>query len=87
MDRITSARDILADDIDSTVLDGMEVRKGTVAAWVANAKRLETLQPSEPGYPELVAHLRQEAVKVKAIGVFDVLAPRSARLAEVIEGL
>ena len=84
---ITSASDMLADGADSAVLDGVEVRKGTVAAWVANVKRLEALQPDDPDYAELVALLRRDAAKVKAVGVFDVLVPRSPRVAEIIDGL
>jgi hypothetical protein len=84
---IISPNDILSDDANAGVLDGVEVRKGTVGAWVANVKKLEALQPSDPGYAELAAYVREEAVKVKAVGVFDILAPRSPRLAEIINGL
>ncbi len=78
---------MIADGTDFADLDGIQVRKGTVAAWVANAKKLESLSLTDPGYAELAAHLRAEAVKVKATGVFDVLAPRSPRIAEIIDGL
>ncbi|WP_445168683.1 hypothetical protein ACTXG7_04750 [Mycolicibacterium sp. Dal123E01] len=87
MQNTTSASDMLADGTDFGVLNGVEVRKGTVAAWVANAKKLESLRPTDPGYADLAAHLRQEAVKVKAVGVFDILTPRSPQLAAIIDGL
>jgi hypothetical protein len=51
---------------------------------VANVKLLEGLDPTDPGYQEVVDQLRALVPAVRAVGVFDVLAPRSPVLAGII---
>jgi hypothetical protein len=60
---------------------GTEVRKGTIAAFIANAKILESLAPTDPRYAEVAAQLRALTPAVRAVGVFDVLVPRTATIA------
>jgi len=76
--------DVLPDDLDVGIMNGVSVRKGTIGAFVANVKLLEGLDPSDPGYREVVDQLRALVPAVRAVGVFDVLAPRSPVLAEII---
>jgi len=76
--------DVLPDDLDVGIMNGVSVRKGTIGAFVANVKLLEGLDPSDPGYQEVVDQLRELVPAVRAVGVFDVLAPRSPVLAEII---
>ena len=59
---ITSASDMLADGADSAVLDGVEVRKGTVAAWVANVRgfrRCSPMTPTTPNWSHCCVETRQ----------------------------
>jgi hypothetical protein len=69
-------QDVLPDHVESTTLGGWEVRKGSVAAFVANAKALEGL-PAGPARDDTVAALRDLAPALEAVGVFDVFALRS----------
>ncbi|WNV85906.1 hypothetical protein [Umezawaea sp. Da 62-37] len=78
--------DVLPDDVDSGVLNGVEVRKGSVAAFVANARRLDDLRPGSPERDAVLAELRRLVPALRAVGVLDVFAPRSAALADVIAG-
>jgi hypothetical protein len=75
---------VLADDVDSATLKGTEVRKGSVAAFIANAKLLESLAPTDPLYSEVETQLRTLAPAVRAVGVLDVFAPRTAAIAALI---
>jgi hypothetical protein len=78
--------DVLADGVDSGLINGVEVRKGSVAAFVANAKRLEDLEPGSAEYAPLVAQLKALKPALAAVGVLDVFALRSAKLASILEG-
>ena len=73
----------LPDDQDTSRLHGVTVRKGSVAAFVANAKLLEVLPHGSPERAHALAQLRVLAPSVAAVGVLDVFRPRSAEVAEV----
>jgi hypothetical protein len=78
--------DLLPAGADSGVINGVEVRKGTVAAFVANAQRLEALDPDSAEYAELAGRLQAAKPLLAAIGVLDVFDPRSPRLKEILAG-
>jgi len=82
--RAVRPEDVLPDEVDVGTLNGVSVRKGSIGAFVANVKLLEGLDPSAPGYREVVDQLRALVPAVRAVGVFDVLALRSPVLAEII---
>jgi hypothetical protein len=82
--RAVRPEDVLADDVDSATLNGTEVRKGSVAAFIANAKLLESLAPTDPLYSEVAAQLSALVPAVRAVGVLDVFAPRAAAIAALI---
>jgi hypothetical protein len=77
--------DVLPDGVDVVVRDGVAVRKGSVAAFIANAQRLEQLGREEPEYVEVLAQLRALAPALAAVGVFQVFQVRSPVLAGIIE--
>jgi hypothetical protein len=82
--RVVRPEDVLADEVNSATLNGTEVRKGSVAAFIANAKILESLAPTDPLYSEVEAQLRDLVAAVRAVGVLDVFAPRTAAIAALI---
>ena len=76
--------DVLADGVEVTTVDGLDVRKGTVAAFVANAKKLALLGPDDVGREPLERQLRALAPALRAVGLLDVFAPRSADIAAIL---
>lgn len=72
--------DVLPDGDEYAELGGTPVRKGTVAAFVATARSLEALPAGDPAEAGLAAHLRDLLPGLRAVGVLEVFAPRSARL-------
>lgn len=73
-------QDVLRDDQDETILGGVEVRKGTVAAFVANAKLLQSVSPTDPDYEMIRQQLRELAPAVRAVGLLEIFRrgrPRS----------
>ena len=84
--RPVGAADVLADGVETAVFDGREVRKGTVAAFVANARALERTAEGSPEGRHLEEQLRRAVPDLRSIGVFDVFAPRTSRLTAVMDG-
>jgi hypothetical protein len=76
---------VLADGVDTATINGFEVRKGSVAAFIANVKRLETLSQADAAYDEVLTQIRALVPTLRAVGVFDTFELRSARVAELIE--
>ncbi|MDI5967065.1 hypothetical protein [Streptantibioticus silvisoli] len=76
--------DLLPDGADTCVINDVEVRKGSVAAFVANAKRLDGLELGTPEDTEVRAQLRKLVPALRAVGVLDVFTVRSETLADLI---
>lgn len=76
--------DVLPDETNTVTMDDVTVRKGSVAAFVANVKLLEELPPGSPDRPAIEARMRALAPALRAVGVLDVFAPRSAAVAAIL---
>jgi hypothetical protein len=79
------ASDVLPDDVNQGEFDGVQVRKGSVGAFLANARILldpaastELRSTAEHDLLELLPALR-------AIGLFEVLQIRDERLRALVE--
>lgn len=61
--------DILADGMDTTIIGGKQVRKGTVAAFIANIEILENTASSDEAKQNALAMLKTLAKDVVAVGL------------------
>jgi hypothetical protein len=77
---IVRPEDVLPDGVDGAVLNGVQVRKGSVAAFVANARTLQTLETGSPEHDRLAEQLRALAPALEAVGVFEIFDLRSPAL-------
>ncbi|WP_157226601.1 hypothetical protein [Gordonia soli] len=77
--------DVLADGVDKAQFGDVEVRKGSVAAFVANAKIFDRLPADDPDNETIRAQLLELLPAIRSAGVLDVFTPRSARLAALID--
>lgn len=77
--------DVLGDDQDTADFGGVKLRKGTIAAFVQNAKRLEELPAGSPEAAPLVEALTNAVPQLRAVGVLDVFAPVSERLRAIVD--
>jgi len=84
MSKAVRPEDVLPDDVSRKVMNGVIVRKGSVAAFVANAKALDALAPTTSEYAEIATQLQALAPAVAAAGVFDVFELRSAEIAKIV---
>ncbi|MCZ4519965.1 hypothetical protein O4220_15740 [Rhodococcus ruber] len=77
--------DVLPDGAERASFDGLEIRKGTVAAFVANARALDDAEPGTEAHRELLATLEDLAPQLAAIGLFEVFELRNPDIAHVVE--
>ncbi|OZE81007.1 hypothetical protein CH305_11605 [Rhodococcus sp. 15-649-2-2] len=77
--------DVLPDGAERASFDGLEIRKGTVAAFVANARALDDAEPGTEAHRELLATLEDLAPQLAAIGLFEVFEPRNPQIAQLVE--
>jgi hypothetical protein len=84
--RAVRPHDVLPDGAETAVFGDTIARKGSVAAFIANAKLLDSLPVDDPSRPEIVAAIRELVPALNAVGVFDVFDLRSSAIRELIEG-
>lgn len=60
--------DVLPDDVDSAVIDGVRVRKGTVAAVLANLKALDVATLTAAERAEILETIRELAPALVVLG-------------------
>ncbi len=76
--------DVLPDGEDNAAFGDVSARKGTVAAFIANAKALNELADGTPERDAVLAQLRTLAPGLRAVGVLDVFFPRSPEMAALL---
>lgn len=76
------AQDVLPDGQDFVVRDGRMLRKGSVAAFLANARQFLDPATPQPARQEAERDLLELLPTLDALGLFDVLEPRSPALRE-----
>ncbi len=62
--------DILPDGVDSTVINGNEIRKGTIAAFLANVEIFESAKTTAKHKQAALATMKELAPAVIIIGLY-----------------
>ncbi|MBL1100271.1 hypothetical protein [Streptomyces coffeae] len=75
--------DVLPAGADTTAINGQTVRKGSVAAFVANAIQLDGLTEGTPEYTTLITQMQELAPVLRTIGLLDVFEPRSPEVRRI----
>jgi len=79
------AEDILPDALDHADVAGLRIRKGTVAAFLANAKAWCDASTDAGARSEAEARIREALPSLRALGLFDVLQVRDPALRALVE--
>ncbi|KQR78699.1 preprotein translocase subunit SecD [Burkholderia sp. Leaf177] len=74
------AQDILPDYVDQADLGGITIRKGTVAAFLANARVWIDPATSATARIEVETHMLESLPALRATGLFEVLDIRDTAL-------
>ena len=76
--------DILPDDVNEVSVDGVRLRKGSVAAFVANARVLVDGASAEEARRDAEAHIAELIPALVALRLFDVFEPRDPRIRALV---
>ena len=79
-----SPQDILPDGMDSTQIQGKTVRKGTIAAFLANIKIFEDPDSSEVQKQEILTTLRNLAPSVITIGLHKYVTFKNPQIEKIL---
>jgi hypothetical protein len=79
------AHDILPEGVDTLERNGRVLRKGSVAAFIANAKLLDAADTPADARRTAEADLRELVPVLVEVGVFDVFEVRSPRIRALVE--
>jgi hypothetical protein len=78
------AEHLLPDHVDQVDVHGVTIRKGTVAAFLANARVWIEPSSTEAARADAAADIVEALPALRAVGLFDVLEIRDVRLREWI---
>jgi hypothetical protein len=81
------AHDVLPEGVDALERNGKVLRKGSVAAFIANVKALEASDTPPDARLAAEADLRELVPVLVEVGVFDVFEVRSPRIWALVEAL
>lgn len=81
------AEHILPDHVDRVDIDGVTVRKGTVAAFLTNARVLTDSGATPAALTRAQADVADMLPALRALGLFDVLEIRDAALRAWVDAL
>lgn len=78
------AEALFPDGPDLIDVDGVSVRKGSIASFIHNALALERLDPESHEYQEATAEMREVVPALRAVRLFEVFSPRLERAATLV---
>ena len=79
------ADQILPDDINHGQFQGVTIRKGTVAAFLANARTWTRADAGADERAQAQAQIAEDVPALRALGLFEVLEIRDERLRGLID--
>ncbi|MGO1002591.1 hypothetical protein [Lysobacter sp. CA196] len=74
------AEELLPDHLDHTRIDGVLVRKGSVGAFLANARVWSDAGAEADARAQAERHIAEALPALRALGLFEVLEIRDPRL-------
>jgi hypothetical protein len=79
------AHDILADDVNQAEINGVTIRKGSIGAFLANARILADPDASAAARATAERDVVDGLPALRAVGLFEVFQIRDARLRAFVE--
>ena len=79
------ADQILPDDVDHGQFQGVTIRKGTVAAFLANARTWTDAHASADVRAQASREIARDLPALRALGLFEVLQIRDERLRALVD--
>ncbi|MET0701870.1 MAG: hypothetical protein ABWY93_19635 [Mycobacterium sp.] len=77
-------QDVLADGADGTMINGTYVRKGSIAAFIQNAKLLAGVDTDSAEFQKIADQIRAIKPALDALDIFEVFTVRDPRVVEIL---
>ncbi|MFJ5802033.1 hypothetical protein [Streptomyces decoyicus] len=77
-------QDVLADGQEHAEFNGVLVRKGSIAAFIGNAKALENLEPGTSEHEAVAQQIRDLKPALDALELFDVVEIKNPDVAALL---
>ena len=87
MTSITKPEDILPEDVNQANLEGIHIRKGTVAAFLQNAKLWQDPNTAKEEKAKLFEAIKETLPALQLLGMFEVFQFQNKTLRALIEEL
>ena len=78
------ANEFLPDDVNEGNFNGVTIRKGSVGAFIVNARILENPESSAQSRAEATQHIVEALPALEALGLFAVLQVRNEALRKLV---
>jgi hypothetical protein len=85
--RIMRPEDVLPGSVDTAMINGVSIRKGSVAAFLANASSLRDPAATQAERAAALVDIEALLPGLRALGLFDVLEIRDPSLRAFVEAL
>jgi len=79
------AEDALPDHLNAATIDGMSIRKGTIAAFLANAKVIADEGADAAAWAAAERDIVDALPSLRAVGLFGVMEVRDTRVRALVE--
>ena len=79
------ADQVLPDDVNHGQFNGLAIRKGTVAAFLANARTWTRADAGADEREQARAQIAEDVPALRALGLFEVLEIRDERLRALVD--
>lgn len=77
--------DMLPDDVNEKIINGVVARKGTIAALIGNIKKYEDPSTPEEVKTDIIEAIKDLIPAANAIGLFDIATIKNAEVQSIID--
>lgn len=77
--------DMLPDDVNEKVINGIVARKGTIAALIGNIKKFEDPSTPEEVKIDIIEAIKDLVPAANAIGLFDIATIKNTEVQNIID--
>lgn len=85
MKHAVKPEDMLPDDVNEKVINGIVARKGTIAALIGNIKKFEDPSTPEEVKIDIIEAIKDLVPAANAIGLFDIATIKNTEVQNVID--
>lgn len=79
------AEELLPDNQNQVIINGQEIRKGSIGAFLLNCKTVINLDKSSKEYRAAMSNIKEQALLLEKIGLFEVFEIKIPEIREALK--